>query len=224
MLIFDDNLALFIGTFAGLFQIGGYYLYIRNEGIDPNPVTWFMFSYGTALLTALEWDKGAEYSVLILPIACSLLSIIVSARCWIKARQVTPNIWWPHDWWPENNWEKSAFIADALVTIGYVGTWYLASYEIVAIDAKQTAILAFLVLSNISSFFAFYPLLHTTHSNPDRENHYPWLVWTIAYILLSVATWLTSGTFFTILMLYPLSNILLHGVMTVLAKRTVAVY
>ena len=49
---------LYLGLLAGLLQLVGYLLYVRDEEIEPNPVTWLMFAYGTMLLTVLEWDRA----------------------------------------------------------------------------------------------------------------------------------------------------------------------
>lgn len=212
---------MLLGIISGVLQVLGYVLYIKNPDIDPNPVTWFMFAYGTGILAILEWDTEATIPELFLPISCAVLSIFVSYRCWKQARLKDPTKWWPEDWWPEDKIEQWSFLSDVLITLGYILAWVLATWSLVTLENKEIAVLAFLLLSNISTFPSFYPLLRETYIDPSKENWLPWAIWTVAYMILGVITYLTHGEFWHILMLYPLSNVLLHGLTSVLAARKV---
>lgn len=213
------EIILTIGIFSGVLQVLGYYFYIKDEDIDPNPVTWFMFAYGTGILALLEWDSEATAPELFLPVTCAVLSIYVSYKCWKKARLHDPSKWWPEDWWPEDKLEQWSFISDALITLGYILAWALATWSLIATDHKEIAVLAFLLLSNISTIPSFYPLLKETYKHPEREKGWPWAIWTVAYCALAVVTYYTHGKFWHILMLYPLINIFLHGTACFLASR-----
>jgi hypothetical protein len=210
---------MLLGIISGVLQVLGYILYIRNPDIDPNPVTWFMFAYGTGILAILEWDASATWPELFLPITCAVFSIYVSYRCWRKSRQNDPIHFWPRDWWPENRSERLAFISDILITIGYITAWVLASLAFLSEEYRTLAVLTFLFLSNVSTFPSFYPLLRETHLHPEREDSAPWFVWTIAYAVLTYITFKTHGAIFHPLMFYPVSNVFLHGLMAWLARK-----
>jgi hypothetical protein len=212
---------LLIGIIAGLLQLLGYAFYILNDDIDPNPITWFMFAYGTGLLTILEWDKDATLPELILPTICSILAIYVSYRCWKTARKIDPMRWWPRDWWPDDVWERWSFISDIFITCAYIAAWGLTISTLISSESKELAVFMFLFLSNLSTFPSFYPILKTTYENPEREAALPWFIWTLAYAALGIVTYIAQGEFWTILMFYPLSNVLLHGLVAVFAARTV---
>jgi len=214
------SLLLIGGIVAGALQLLGYMLYIRNEDIDPEPVTWFMFAYGTLILAVLEWDANATLSELILPTVCGVLAIYVSFRCWKKARQINPDKWWPEDWWPEDFWDKVSFLGDITITIAYIGAWALAGAAFLTPEYREWAVLGFLFLSNLSTFPSFYPLLHSTWKNPEKEYWLPWAIWAAAYLVLAWVTWSTHNAIFHILMFYPLSNALMHGLVGILALRT----
>ena len=213
-----ENL-LWFGILAGVLQLIGYILYIGDENIDPNPVTWFMFAYGTGLLTVMEWDKDATFAELILPLVCSILAIYVSVRCWLKARKIDPHRWWPEDWWPEDKGEQWSFISDIVLTIAYIGAWALATFALITTESKEWAVFAFLFLSNLSTFPAFYPILRTTYENPEREAALPWMVWSAAYVVLGFVTYAAQGEFWHILMFYPASNAVLHALVGIVAAR-----
>lgn len=214
---------LTLGIISGLLQIVGYWFYLRDENIDPNPVSWFMFAYGTALLVILEWDKSATVPELIVPIVCAVLSIIVSIRCWIKSRKNNPQQWWPRDWWPEDFWEKWSFISDIFITIGYILAWVLTFAAFISNETRLLAAFMFLFLSNLSSFPSFYPILNTTYKNPRRENPLPWFIWTSAYVLLGYITFVTHGEFWHILMFYPVSCAILHALVAIFAMRSTVI-
>jgi hypothetical protein len=213
------NYILLLGILAGVFQVIGYIYYLRDSHIDPNPVTWFMFAYGTFILAILEWDSYATLPELILPVACAILSVVVSIRCWVKARKADSTRWWPNDWWPETYWDKFSFVADLIITLAYLSVWFFASYAILNSAQQQSAILIFLFLSNLSTFPAFFPIIRTTYVTPWREHWLPWFIWSFAYLLLAIVTYLTHGAVWHHLMFFPLSNLILHAIVAVLALR-----
>ena len=215
------SLAFDIGVLAGLLQALGYLFYLSNADIEPNPVSWFMFAYGTLLLTILEWDVGARFAEYFLPLVCGVLSIYVAFRCWKKAREIHPQHWWPRDWWPENTLDKSSFILDICITFGYIAAWFLASYALLDDHSRYIAVLVFLWLSNISTIPSFVPILRSTYHKPQTEHWLPWMVWTLSYSLLAVTTYLYQGTVFHVLMLYPLLSIVFHFAVALLALRGV---
>jgi hypothetical protein len=222
MTAFTGNLSgtiLTLGIIAGILQLVGYYLYMTDEHIDPNPVTWFMFAYGTLVLAILEWDIEATFAELILPTVCGLLAIVVSFKCWKTARIQNPNRWWPEDWWPEDFWDRFSFAGDILITVGYIGAWALATFALLSTEGREWAVITFLFLSNLSTFPAFYPILHSTYDNPEREHWLPWAIWAIAYAILGLVTYLAHGEFWHALMFYPLSNAFLHGLVALVAVR-----
>lgn len=219
MLEFISDHILFFGILAGAIQLIGYLLYIFNDDIDPNPVAWFMFAYGTGLLTILEWDKDASFAELFLPLVCSILAIYVSVHCWVVARRKDPTKWWPKDWWPEDRLEQWSFISDIIITIGYISAWALATFALITSESKEFAVFMFLFLSNLSTFPSFYPILRSTYLHPEREAALPWFVWTGAYAVLTVVTYVSQGEFWHILMFYPLSNMFLHAMVGILAAR-----
>jgi len=213
------NTVLLLGIIAGLLQLLGYYLYLTDEHIDPNPVTWFMFAYGTLVLAVLEWDIDATFAELILPTVCGILAIVVSVKCWRKARTINPNRWWPEDWWPEDFWDRFSFAGDVLITLAYIAAWGLATFAVLSVAGREWAVVAFLFLSNLSTFPAFYPILHSTYEKPEREHWLPWAIWAVAYSLLGLVTYLTHGELWHALMFYPLSNAVLHAMVSVVALR-----
>jgi hypothetical protein len=210
---------LLLGVIAGALQLLGYFFYIYNENIDPNPITWFMLAYGTGLLTILEWDKDASVPELILPAVCSVLGIYVSYRCWRTARLIDPQRWWPRDWWPDNIWDRWSFISDLLITVAYVAAWALTVTTFISDESRNVAVFLFLFLSVLSTFPAFYPIVRTTYEKPEREDALPWFIWTLAYVVLCIVTYLAQGEFWHILMFYPVSNVALHLLVALLAAR-----
>ena len=218
---------LFLGVLASAAQLLGYTIYLMREGIEPNPVTWFMFAYGTAILTVLEWDKDATLAELLLPTTCSVLAILVSVLCWRQARRINPHRWWPEDWWPAHLGDQYSFVSDIVITIGYVAAWIIATFGALTTDAREWWVLVFLFLSNVSTIPAFVPILRSTYRNPQHEYWVPWAIWAYAYALLGYVTYATHGELWHALMLYPALNAVLHGLMALVAHpyfhRTTAV-
>ena len=209
------------GLIAGLLQLLGYILYLSNKKIEPNPLTWLMFSYGTVILTVLEWDKDATWAELILPLVCSVLGLVVFLKVWIAAiRKIRAESGifriWPKDLRPGDTFEKISFGSDLLITVGYVASSLLAASSLLDPNSRETAVVLFLVLSNLSVLIEFLPITKSTYKNPEKEHAAPWAVWACAYATLGMVTWTTHGLW-TPLMLYPALNFVTHATIALLA-------
>lgn len=201
-----------LGLIAGALQVLGYVVYIRKSlrrELEPNSAAWLMFAYGTALLTALELDLGASIHLLLLPTICATLSVYVAYICW---RRGTLG-------WPEDSADRFAFIADIMLTIAYLGAWWLSASGSISDEWRGIAVVGFLVLSNLTTLTAFSPLLRDAYLNPHRERSGAWVIWTLAYATLGIATFSEYGLI-SALMLYPFLNTLLHGSVAWLARSS----
>lgn len=201
-----------LGVLAGSLQILGYTLYIRKtlrSEVEPNPATWLMFAYGTTLLTILELDVGAALPLLILPISCAILGAYVAYLCWHRGKLS----------WPKDVEDRIAFIADLLLTAAYLAAWYLLTRGTINESERKTLALLFLLFSNMTTVTAFIPLLRGAYRHPHKERPFAWIVWTSAYIVLGIATGQEHG-FVSMLLVYPASSALLHGLVALLSRRT----
>ena len=214
----DASLILYLGLLAGFLQLAGYLIYLRNDDIEPNPVTWLMFAYGTMLLTFLEWDREATLAELLLPLVCSCMAVVVAARCWWRARRRDPSRLWPREWWPDDWRDRIAFQADLVLTGLYLGASILASSNWIGAGQRELAVTVFLIAANLTAFTAFFPLIRSVLENPTQERAAPWMVWATAYTLLGITTFATQGTIWSELMLYPALNAVLHGSVAILAR------
>jgi hypothetical protein len=194
-------------------QALGYALYIRytlREEIEPNPVTWLMFAYGTALLAFLEWRSGAEWPELLLPVTCALSSIVVAGICGVRGNLR----------WPSGYMETAAFVTDIALTIAYVGLWFASRHALIAPEYQVIALLTLLICVNGSTVAAFVPIIKSTISKPQHERFLPWIVWAIAYLLLLLATLGSRSVSESLeLLIYPAMNLVLHAVVGLLAHH-----
>ncbi len=193
-----------LGVLAAIFQISGYLLYIRNflrRSIRPNAASYLMFAYGTSLVAFLAWENGARWQELLLLVACATMSVIVAVMCLRKNATE-----------PVDRFEAIVFSADLWLTIGYAALVF-SQVE------KAAYIAAFLVLGNVTTLTSFMPILRSTWRDPRREQPLPWMVWSVAYILLTAATLKTTGMSQPVLLLYPLSNVVLHVAMSLFSLR-----
>lgn len=195
---------VFFGLLAGFLQLIGYVLYythvVRTEG-KPNALTWFMFAYGTVILTLMELDTmireaialGNEllmWAVLALPITCSTGGVMVAAKIWWDNYKATKE-WWPREWlidWRDP--DGKAFAADIGLTIAYLLLWV---YTITGDDTTAVHkwwVIGFLLASNATTIPNFIPMLRQTFRSPHEEHPLPWLVWGIAYTILLYPTWM----------------------------------
>ncbi len=209
---------LYVGLLAGALQLIGYLLYLRDEEIEPNPVTWLMFAYGTILLTFLEWDRQASAAELALPAVCSCMAIYVAGQCWWRARRNDPSRYWPREWWPDDWRDRASFQADLALTALYLGAAALAWSRWIGEDTREVAVVVFLIGANLTTLTAFFPLIRSVIEDPSHERTAPWAVWATAYALLGLTTWAMEGELLSELMVYPVLNATLHGAVAVLSR------
>ncbi len=196
---------------SGLIQALGYLVYIRKSlrhEVEPNATTWFMFAYGTAMLTVLEWDHDANWTMLLLPIVCAVLSIRVAVICLSQGELK----------WPESWWDRGAFLMDVSLTIAYISVWAASREAYITEAQREVLVLTFLVLSNTSTIVSFVPILRGTAKDPHKEHPLPWFIWTTAYGCLGYVTYHEVGPF-SVFMLYPVTGVLLHSLVGFLAMR-----
>jgi len=196
---------------SGLLQAFGYYVYIQKSlkhELRPNASTWFMFAYGTLTLTVLEWDREANWVLLVLPVTCAFLSVFVAFLCWKRGTLK----------WPSSGVDRTAFLTDVLLTIAYVSVWILTTKDYLSHEQKSLLVLAFLVLSNASTVVSFMPLMKGALDDPRAEHPFPWLIWASAYATLGYVTYLEDG-WMTEFMIYPVLNTILHATVGLIATR-----
>lgn len=207
---------------AGLLMVIGYavyiYLDIKHEHIDPNPLTWLMFAYGTVLLTVLEYSLGSDWRVLVVPLICSFGGVLVFARCARKysiSRARFKELF-------KNRWDKLSLVSDLLITAGYTVLWALVMVDILSVVWAFWATVAFLFLSNASTVPQFIPMYQDVLADPKKEHWLPWAIWSASYAILWWLTLVdpaTSGEGVVLLysyLFYPVSNVFLHAAVGVL--------
>jgi hypothetical protein len=191
-----------LGILAGVFQLVAYLVYIRfflRDSIRPNPISWIMFAYGTSLMAFLEWRAGATWDLLVLPLVCASMSVLVAIMCFRKGNVEAAG-----------QAERWAFGADLGLTFGYI-----ALMGRIGSSALLTA--GFVIASNLTTVTAFIPILLSTARNPRNERAEPWAIWTLAYALLALATWSSTGFSQPTLLMYPIASVVLHGSIALLA-------
>lgn len=199
---------------SGLLQMLGYGLYIKkslSKEIDPNPFTWFMFAYGTTLLTVLEFDRGASPFILILPVTCSTCGVYVAYLCWRRGKMS----------WPEDGFTRAAIVADLSLTVLYLISVLAKASGNLTDEGKSLATLIFLFGSNATTLTSFFPMLKETYKAPWLENWAPWTVWALAYSVLTVTTFIEIGREQVGLemLIYPISCAILHGLVGLFSIR-----
>lgn len=196
-----------MGAIAAILQITGYLVYLwyfYRKKVRPNAASWLMFTYGTALLAFLEYENGSPLPLLLLPAACAAMSIVVALMC---LRQNATD--------RTDRFEIMVFSADLGLTLLYAALTLTISGNYL----PEWLVALFLVAVNLTSVTCFLPILRSTWTHPEREAAAPWLVWTVAYGYLALATWTIDGGKHPALLLYPIMNAVLHATVGMLALR-----
>lgn len=201
---------LVLGVLAGALQAAGYTLYLRyalRAETTPNPTSWLMFAYGTALVLLLEGTVGGPWPVLLLPAICAVSSIAVAALSFRQGATL-------------RNLDRADLIAfglDVSLTVAYLTAWSAQAGGFV--DPASFGLVNGLLLAGAAgtSITSFAPILRSTYHAPEHERPWPWVVWSMAYGALGLATLLSNAP--VTLLIYPGINLVLHALVAVLSVR-----
>ena len=139
--------------------------------MEPNPISWLMFAYGTTFLVMIEAGLGATWRELMLPVFCAISSIAVAVLAWRNRKGVVSLTM--YDWW--------TFRIDVMLTIAYIALWTLLWSGVIGADYRDTVLAALLAGISATTLTAFMPLIRSAFRNPASEHPAPWFVWSIAY-------------------------------------------
>lgn len=210
---------LHIALFASLLQLSAYIVYIYTSDIEPEPLAWFMWGSTTWIIALMEADSmilarsgwanvtSGEKALLVLPILCGCVSALIAFKCWRKGK-----ISWPTEWQGQ-----IAVVLGTGFSVLYIFALFLLRTGQIANDQHENIVFWLLVMLSSVTIIEFTPIIRNTIKNPDDEKPVPWVIWTLAYVLLSCATYLETGI--TSLLVYPLLNVLLHSTMIMFASR-----
>ena len=202
----NDLTISFFAWITTFLHVFAYLIYVRFAILDevqPNPTSWLMWTYGTALVVLLEWEQEASFSILFLPVVCAACSLIVAFICWRKGR-----LSWPKAWS-----DRAAFVMDLTITALYIFLLVLEFKGAIGSGGNVAFKTTLLVLVNVSTFVSFWPILRSTYTDPAQEHWLAWFLWTTAYALLGLLTLSAEGfSMYTLqFLLYPFSCMLLSG-------------
>ena len=187
-----------------VFHVLAYVVFIflhERRGYEPNPTTWIMFAYGDAFVALLEWSLHAPWTLLALPVVCSILSMRVAFVCWRNGSV--------H--WPEHALDRIALITDIILLLTYGVITYITQLDYIDKSNREALVTAILIITLAGAFLPFVPMLRGLMENPRKEHWAPWLLWTVSYVCLT-ATTVLEESLLSVLMLYPVVSVVVHAV------------
>ena len=205
---------------ASVLQLLGYIVYMLKTDITPEPLSWFMWGSTTWIIAIIEADTMIQVhqewqfvpfgqrSLLVLPILCGCMSAIIAFRCW-KRGKIS---------WPREFQNKLALTLSFSIVCIYILGWLFLRMEVIEHGTREYFAIILLVLLSLVTITEFSPIVRNTVKNPGDEKSIPWIIWTVAYLLLLIATGWETG--FSYLLVYPMINILLHSSMGWLSRST----
>ena len=211
----QESIITYAAIVASVLHAIAYLIYLRYaflEEVRPNPTSWLMWAYGTALVILLEWDQEASRAVILLPVVCAVCSIIVALFCWRRGRLR----------WPEVPSDRAAFMLDLVFTALYVFLIVFDTRGLISTSDEVFAKSILLILAGGSTLLSYWPILRSTRRNPQNEHWLAWAIWTVAYLILLVVTIATHGNSFDSIQfwVYPSSCLVLTGAVGFYALRS----
>lgn len=185
-------LSIVLGALAGLLQLIAYAIYGRHVlhgRIKPNTASWSIWTLGAVLETVTYVFVTGDWVKNILPVVCAISALTLFGFCFTKGKFEQLSRW---------EWVLTA------LDMGAILIWWF----------YQSAVYAnFLLVS--TAVLSFVPLFLHAWRKPDAENALPWGIWSLAYLLMTLAVvlrWEKAED-----LVYPITFLVLHLVIAVAA-------
>jgi hypothetical protein len=177
-----ETTSIIFGISAGAVQLVGYVVYNWRASGKINTGSWSMWALAGLLDFASYFalTKG-DWVVNILPAVCGVAALGTFIYALLKGR---------HDW--PDRLDQTLIGVD----IGITAVWYYSN-EVVAN-----------LLYQLTNIFSFTPMYRGLLAGREVEKLAPWLIWTAAYILLTVSATLRLDRWEELV--YPISHAITH--------------
>ena len=182
------RLSIALGFAAGAVQLVGYLVYNRGAGEKINTGSWSIWALAGMVDFVSYFALTGDWVVNILPAVCAVAAISTFGYAVVRKRFSCPD---KTDW---------MFVGvDGVITV----VWYFTN-----------AVLANL-LYQASAVLSFIPMYRGQLSGREIEKPLPWLIWTLAYSLLTASVSLRLERWEELA--YPLSHVAVHMVVVLIA-------
>ncbi len=183
-----EKISIVLGFTAGAVQLVGYWVYQRGAGEKINTGSWSIWALGGAIdFVSYFVLTGGDWVVNFLPAVCGLAAFGIFVSAIVHKRFSRPD---RIDW---------AFMgADGVITV----VWYFTNVALANL------------LYQVSNVLSFVPLCRGVLSGREKEKLLPWLIWTLAYILLTIAVFMRLKRWEELA--YPVSHVIIHLIVAII--------
>ncbi len=180
-----DTLGILFGVLAGIIQVCGYWIYNRklakNE-IRPNVTSWAIWGIGSFIAYALYSDLANDWVKEFLPLVCAIAAVATFVHMAVRGSFQKPD-----------RTDVQIFALD----IAVVSFWIYSNDPILSN-----------VLLELDIWISFAPILRSTWKHPETEDATPWKLWSVAYLLFTIAVIMRWEKWWDLLL--PLNYLVLH--------------
>lgn len=188
-----DHLSAAVSAAASMVLLVGYWLYnkkIANSDTKPNATTWGLWALASFPVVLLYQDLTNDWIKNLLPFACAIAAVATFIHMMVRGSFQKPD-----------RLDVEIFILD-LVVILY---WYTTKDPFISS-----------IFLEIDIWITFIPILRSTWKDPKSENHLPWSIWTISYILFTLAVVMRWEKWWDLIL--PVNYVIQHGLVGAIAR------
>jgi len=180
-----NSFAIALGVLAGLVQLAGYWLYnkkLSHSEINPNVITWAIWGLGSVVAVIIYKDLANDWVKEFLPTVCAIAAFATFVHMMVRGSFQRPD-----------RLEIELLILDVMVVV----------YWVVSDNPFLSNV--FLI---IDIQISFAPILRSTWRFPETEDPKPWLVWSLAYTMLTAVVIMRWEKWWDLLL--PVNYLILH--------------
>jgi len=184
------DLAIVVGIIAGVVQLWGYWLHNKTATHTDSAVSWAIWGLGSFITWFLYAELVNDWVKEFLPLLCMFAAFATFLRYAFKGYFSKPD-----------KIDLFVLVLDVII----IAYWFV----------YQEATWANLFIQ-IDVIISFIPMLRSVWKKPHSEDPKPWLVWSVAYLLLTLTVIMRWESWWELL--YPLNYFVLHFAVWMITK------
>lgn len=181
-------ISIILGFTAGAVQLAGYVVYNMGANGKINTGSWIIWALAGIIDFASYAALTEDWVINILPAVCALAAVTTFCYAFVRKRFRRP--------------DKTDLMfvgVDGVITI----VWYFTNVVVANL------------LYQVSTILSFLPMYRGQLMGREKEEPLPWVIWTFAYVLLTVSVALRLHRWEELA--YPMTNVTVHAVVAVIA-------
>lgn len=203
-----------LGTLAAVIMALGYVLYaifLFQARTRANATAWGLMCVSATTFLIVEYIYGVPWNALKLGFVDAVIAFVIMGLAYLLGRMQS---WTQHD--------KKLIVVYVLLLAIYLTADFFKKTSTIEGHIVMLLQIIIILIYNLITVLEFIPIIKETWSKNENELPWPWIVWTLSYVVYFYVRVLEDVD--AVNLVYPFLSIILHGSVAVFTVSHVWMY